>query len=279
MEFHEVADIFPLLVGDDYERFKADIASNGQLEPIWVYDNKIIDGRNRYRACVDLGIEPKYQQAEELNISLVELVVSLNVARRQLATGQLAACAVEALPPLEEEAKERRVEIGKATGRGNLKVDVILPEPLTGKASEKAAELFGVSASYIEHAKRIKTEAPDIFAQLKAGWFTLPQARRELQAGKDREQSFDYAVTRDDLTPNYLRLIFGVIKQAIMDAAEYPDADKPIAWLFGDDCRGYCEGLKIPHSLIVDWVRSGCPTMPLHKQMINILENQAQYGN
>ena len=128
MDFHEVADIFPLLVGDDYERFKADIASNGQLEPIWVYDSKIIDGRNRYRACVDLGIKPKYQQVEELKTSLVELVVSLNVNRRQLATGQLAACAVEALPPLEEEAKERQ---GMRTD-----LDIILPQEVSDLKKE-----------------------------------------------------------------------------------------------------------------------------------------------
>ena len=274
MEFHEVADIFPLLVGDDYERFKADIASNGQLEPIWVYDNKIIDGRNRYRACVDLGIEPKYQQAEELNISLVELVVSLNVARRQLATGQLAACAVEALPPLEEEAKERRVEIGKATGRGNLKVAAILPEPLTGEAREKAAELFGVSARYIQYAKRIKTEAPDIFAQLKAGWFTLPQAKRELRRKTDNDQVFDYTIDDNDLYENFKELTWAVICRAVCDAADWKDAAEPRRWLRGDDCRWYCERLGIAHDLLVDWVDTGCKITPLHIQLLNVLGNQ-----
>jgi hypothetical protein len=58
LQFHELAALFPLMEGADFERFKADIAANGLHEPILVRGNLIIDGRNRYRACRELGIEP-----------------------------------------------------------------------------------------------------------------------------------------------------------------------------------------------------------------------------
>jgi hypothetical protein len=36
-----------------------DIRTNGQREPITVCDGMVLDGRNRHRACIALGIEPK----------------------------------------------------------------------------------------------------------------------------------------------------------------------------------------------------------------------------
>ena len=57
MQQHPAADIFPLLGGADFEALKANIAEHGQLDPIWTFQNQILDGRNRYRACRELGIE------------------------------------------------------------------------------------------------------------------------------------------------------------------------------------------------------------------------------
>jgi hypothetical protein len=51
MKFHKYADIFPLLQGEKLAALIGDIAANGQLELIWLYNGKIIDGRNRYICC------------------------------------------------------------------------------------------------------------------------------------------------------------------------------------------------------------------------------------
>ena len=58
-EFHPFADLFPML-DKDSRSFKGlieDIEANGQQEPVWLYEGKILDGRNRYNACQHLGIE------------------------------------------------------------------------------------------------------------------------------------------------------------------------------------------------------------------------------
>ena len=86
LEFHPVANIFPLMDGDDYTALVADIAEHGQREPIWLHDGMILDGRNRYRACMDLGLVPETQ--EYTGDDTHAFVVSLNLHRRHLTREQ-----------------------------------------------------------------------------------------------------------------------------------------------------------------------------------------------
>jgi ParB-like chromosome segregation protein Spo0J len=63
LTFHPIADIFPLMEGAEYETLRADIAANGLQVPIWLHvDGRIIDGRNRYRACQETGAEITVQE-------------------------------------------------------------------------------------------------------------------------------------------------------------------------------------------------------------------------
>jgi hypothetical protein len=56
--FHPLADIFPLMEGDEFDALVADIKANGLREKIDQYEGKIVEGRNRYRALQRLGIDP-----------------------------------------------------------------------------------------------------------------------------------------------------------------------------------------------------------------------------
>jgi len=50
---HPLADVFETMDGLAFDGLKQSILDSGLLEPITTYQNKILDGRNRYRACVE----------------------------------------------------------------------------------------------------------------------------------------------------------------------------------------------------------------------------------
>lgn len=176
LQFHPVANIFPLLQGGDFEALKRDIQENGLLEPIWLHpDGRIIDGRNRYLACEQTGIEPKFEIWDGKG-SLLSFVLSLNLHRRHLESSQRAAVAVEILPILEEEKEqERRSKISHYQQTGET-VEIFPPS----KSRDEAADLLNTNGRYVQDAKRLKLEAPLLFEQVKAGDLSIPQAKQEI---------------------------------------------------------------------------------------------------
>lgn len=82
VQFHPLADIFPLLDGAELENLAKDISQHGLQEPVALYDGKILDGRNRYRACILVGVEPRFETYEGDNPRAY--VISLNLKRRHL---------------------------------------------------------------------------------------------------------------------------------------------------------------------------------------------------
>jgi ParB-like chromosome segregation protein Spo0J len=148
--FHEVGDLFPLMHGEKFAHLVEDIREHGLREAIWLYEDKIIDGRNRYRVCEAAGVEPKFREWDREG-SLVAFVLSLNLHRRQLTPSQEARVEAEAVPLCEKEARERQSHGQAAQG----KTLVERFSEASHKASEDAARAVGVSARAIERGKMV----------------------------------------------------------------------------------------------------------------------------
>jgi N6-adenosine-specific RNA methylase IME4 len=91
--FHPLANLFPLIEGEEFEGLRDDIKANGLRETIKTLDGMIIDGRNRYRACRELGVDVnRYIVAfdSKLDGDPLAFVISMNLKRRHLDESQRA---------------------------------------------------------------------------------------------------------------------------------------------------------------------------------------------
>ena len=118
MKAHPYADILPLLEGEAFAALVADIKANGLMEPITVYQDMVLDGRNRLRACKAAGIEPKFLEFD--GDDPLAFVLSLNLHRRHLNKSQRGMVAA-------------RLEILRHGDNQHKQGDANLPVPRAGR--------------------------------------------------------------------------------------------------------------------------------------------------
>ena len=172
--FHEAANIFPLLDGEEFDRLVADIRQHGLREDIHLFDEKVIDGRNRYRACLQAGVERRYTEIE--TDDPVAYVLSLNLHRRHLTPSQASMVAARAKGIYEEQAKQRQ-QIRKGHQAGATPVN--LPELSKGDARDKAGKAVGVSGRSVDHASRVLEKGtPELVKAVDEGRMAVSTAAK-----------------------------------------------------------------------------------------------------
>ncbi|MGA7235638.1 MAG: MT-A70 family methyltransferase [Bryobacteraceae bacterium] len=173
---HPEASLFPLLEGEEFDALVEDIRAYGQREKILVdEDGAILDGRNRYRACRELGIEPRTQTWRlRGDDSALALVISLNIKRRHLDATAKAVLAEKLESMFAKEAKERERIGGRAKGKEKI------PDP--GQARDKAAKVVGANPHYVSDVKALKQSAPEVYELVASGELTVPEAKAAVKA-------------------------------------------------------------------------------------------------
>lgn len=91
--FHQLANEWPLLSGKPFDDLVEDIRKNGLCQPISVNtDNEILDGRNRYRACIEAGINPRVEVVTDVITTdqIEAFIATRNLHRRHQSQEELA---------------------------------------------------------------------------------------------------------------------------------------------------------------------------------------------
>ena len=175
MEFHEIANIFPLMADTELESLITDIKTNGLIEPICLYDGKILDGRNRYVACQRAEIEPRFTRYTKDNP--LGFVISLNLKRRHLNESQRAVVASRL-------ANMTQSEAGKIYGRGMDSLG-----KLAGAISQpEAAKMLNVSERTIRTIKAIEKVSPELLSEIEAGRATATKIYSLVKRDNQREE-------------------------------------------------------------------------------------------
>lgn len=124
---HELSKLFPPMREEEMTDLVTSIRLRGLLEPITKYQDKILDGWNRYLACGDAGVTPTFVEYE--GDTPAAFVLDKNRTRRHLKPSQWALVGTTLLPLHEAEA-EKRMLAGKADPRADLHQGSPATEPI-----------------------------------------------------------------------------------------------------------------------------------------------------
>lgn len=172
---HPFASLIPAMSDRDYRELKSDIERHGQREPIIVYNEWIIDGIHRYRACLELGRQPLITDLSLKVLSeetIREMVWSANVARRHLTDDQRVALAVAWIEPLEAKARERQERGVRADSPAG---------PDRHPTREAIAAKANVSTSKARQAMTVKKQRPDLVEPVQRGKMKLREAVKRVK--------------------------------------------------------------------------------------------------
>lgn len=169
---HPAAELFPLMGGSEFAELVEDIRDNGLVAPIVrTPDGHILDGRNRYRACLAADVEPQYgTHAGEP----WQFVISTNLHRRHLTDSQRAMVAAR----IADRAKGRRSENPASAG-------------FSVPTQAETARLLNVSLAHVERARVVHKQAtPALKAAVESGAVPVTTAARVSALPADRQDEF-----------------------------------------------------------------------------------------
>jgi len=196
LKVHPAADIFPMLSDEDLADLAEDIRANGQLFPIMLdHEGRLVDGRNRLKACGIVGVKPKF---ETLNgHDPLAFIAGANVRRRNLTKGRQA-MGLAMLYPEEHKNKGGRGKKNEAINRAETaqfsKTRLLQARTVLAYSRPMAEEVVKGNRSLDDAIKSVKEEqqrangidarrarlqknAPDLFALVEEERMSLDEAR------------------------------------------------------------------------------------------------------
>jgi N6-adenosine-specific RNA methylase IME4/ParB-like chromosome segregation protein Spo0J len=164
---HRYAELFPLMSPQEYEELKSSISAHGLRQPVVLFEGRILDGRNRYKVCFELGIEPVFRDFDRAREgSALDFAFDLNVRRRHLNESQRAMIAAK-LAGLPAHRPEKSASLQtSSSSEGPISI-------------EAAAEKLSVSARTVASAKKVQERgSPDLIRAIEHGKITVSAAER-----------------------------------------------------------------------------------------------------
>ena len=177
LKFHPLANLFPLLGEDELTTLSHDIADNGLQFPIALHEGMILDGRNRYTACVMANVTPEFVEFE--GDDPVRFVVTTNLHRRHL-----------------NESQRAMVAADLANMRQGERTDLELSASMQKVSQPEAASLLNISTRIVASASKVKTEAiPEVIDAVKSGKISISAALDLAEAAPDKQRE---VIAKDD---------------------------------------------------------------------------------
>ena len=194
-----VAAEFPLF--DDARRAElaTRIKKHGQRRSIVLSADgtMILDGRNRYLACIAAGVEPTFERFREdaTELDITEFIRDENFERRDLNPGQKAAIGVAIdgyVERLKDEAKERQRKGGgdkKSAKAKSVGAKSSQPKKRAQKTTERIAKDAKVGDASVKQALKVKGASPQLLRDVQDGKLSLNDAYRQVRQEEARAKA------------------------------------------------------------------------------------------
>lgn len=186
---HPIANVFPMLPQCGYEELRDDIKQNGQLNPVYLYEGMILDGRNRAKACDEIGI-PIDVEIYTGN-KPIAFVISQNMKRRHLNESQRGVIGYR-LTTMKDGVKKNTGpgKTGKSTQGAGIPAPDVEILGIPDISQKEAAEIVDVSRDTIQGVAKIDREAPEKIQDIIEGKKTINRVLKEITdvIKKEKEQ-------------------------------------------------------------------------------------------
>jgi len=157
---HPLSAAFPDMDHEEFEELLSSIKAHGQREPITLYQDKILDGWHRYRACQQLGVSPI--TTEFKGDDPVAFVIDLNLKRRHLTPSQKA-LAIVTCSTWQQSGRPKTVPRG------------------TVSTKDEMAKRAGVGTRTVSRAKVVAASDDDVVKEsVRRGALSLSEALKAL---------------------------------------------------------------------------------------------------
>lgn len=166
----------------EFRALVTDIKAHGLRQPLVLFEEMILDGWNRYRACKQLRIEPSTTQFKGPG-SPLDYAVSVNLERRHLDTADRAMVGLSLIPRYAAEAVVRE-KSGLKRG-ADAPLGPRDPSGSEGRTAEHVARVVGLSEQTMKRAKFVQDHAPELLTDA-----TLPTINEKYNVAQraEREQ-------------------------------------------------------------------------------------------
>lgn len=216
LEIHEAAHLFPKMQEQEFAELKEDIRINGLQMPILIFADKVVDGCHRLRACIELGIIPRFEEIQAANESIWQAVVSINLHRRHLTEGQRALIA----------ARLTNSAIGSN-------------QHTAGAVSQsKVAADLGISVDSVSRGKKVLQHGiPELVEAVSSGRLNITSAAKLAELAKEDQSqlNFDDIKAIQDASKAINKAKFETRRQERLQAIEAKRANnKPLTSALGN---------------------------------------------
>lgn len=192
LEFHEYANLFPMMSAEEMDALRKDMRENGYRSeyPILLYEGKILDGRNRYTAATAEGIEPIYGDHQDGDA--LQFVISANLHRRHLDATQrgVVASRLANMQCGDTAYNLKNIDSANLQSRENL------------TSQSEAAEMLNVSPRIVATVKKIEREAPDLLPKMESGKMTAHAAEKEVRRREIVAERAEIAKQAEQINPS-----------------------------------------------------------------------------